>query len=261
MWYILHMSSGVVEDPQPEQDAQPAMTFGAKVPLKHIQIAKAIQASIEQGELKPGDRLGGEVELASRMDVSRGTIRRALEELVAGGHIRTERGRGSFVTYSGAKLDEEPGWAQALLEAGAELEVEVLRLELISDPVLSVHLGSPVSGFLATDRLRRLPNGKPVSLEQSRVVASPALRQVFQEKGLVDDSLTSTLAAANLRVGGGQQWLQALELGQEAADLFGVPKGTVYLHALRIAKDQHGEPLEQVSSILDPEYFSFHTTF
>lgn len=229
--------------------------------LKHLRVARTIQESIEQGILRPGDPLGGELQLANQLDVSRGTVRRALEELAAAGYIRTERGRGSFVTYSGERLSEGLGWARALLDLGVETEVEVLRLELMTDAALAIHLGSHRQRFLAVDRIRRLPDGHAISLERSRTVASERLITEFRENGLLGGSLSATLAAAGLHAAGGEQWIQTIELDDADARLFGVEPGAIFLHALRITTDGQGEPLEQVSSILNPAHFSFHITF
>lgn len=230
-------------------------------PLKHQLVASALKDSIEQGELKAGDRLEGEVELAQQLAVSRGTVRRALEELAAWGYIRTEKGRGSFVTYEGRPLQESPGWAQALLDLGVATRVELLRLEVINDPVLAIHLGAASSRFLAVDRLRRLDDGTPISLERSRVSSNRRLEELVRDRELAGGSLSQTMVAAGLEVHSGEQWLQASPLDAADAALFQTEPGTVYLHALRVTRDRQGLPVEQVSSILDPAHFSFHVTF
>ena len=61
------------------------------------QIAQTLSTEIGPGGLKPGARLPTEAQLATRFDVNRHTIRRAIESLVRTGLVRVEQGRGSFV--------------------------------------------------------------------------------------------------------------------------------------------------------------------
>lgn len=72
-------------------------------------VADAIAGQIARGELKPGERLRNERELAEDHGVARMTIARAVRELRARGLIRTEIGKGHFVEGETPppKADEE----------------------------------------------------------------------------------------------------------------------------------------------------------
>jgi DNA-binding GntR family transcriptional regulator len=59
-------------------------------------VADRIREAIMRGTLPPGTQLG-EVELATRLGVSRGPLREAMQRLVAEGLLRSERHRGLFV--------------------------------------------------------------------------------------------------------------------------------------------------------------------
>lgn len=74
-------------------------------------VAEAVIARIKGGELKPGDRLPNEKDMAELYGVSRISLREALRYLAARGLIVTRHGDGTFVnTY-------EPGWlAEAIYE-------------------------------------------------------------------------------------------------------------------------------------------------
>ena len=54
------------------------------VPLYH-QLAEQLSAAIASGELQPGDAFENEVAMAERLGLSRPTVRRAIQELVAQG--------------------------------------------------------------------------------------------------------------------------------------------------------------------------------
>ena len=67
------------------------------VPL-HIQAEEAILAMIASDEYKNGKLLPGEVELAERLNVSRNTLRQAINKLVFEGKLSRRRGYGTWVT-------------------------------------------------------------------------------------------------------------------------------------------------------------------
>jgi GntR family transcriptional regulator, phosphonate transport system regulatory protein len=60
-------------------------------------IADDIEQEIAAGAYASGDKLPGEVEIASRFDVNRHTVRRALADLAGRGLVHAERGSGTFV--------------------------------------------------------------------------------------------------------------------------------------------------------------------
>lgn len=61
------------------------------------QIADWIRALIDNGDLRPGDKLPSESDLMRHFGKTRTTVRRAFSTLAAEGRIRTERGVGAFV--------------------------------------------------------------------------------------------------------------------------------------------------------------------
>ncbi|MGV8847142.1 GntR family transcriptional regulator [Tessaracoccus sp.] len=227
---------------------------------KHLDVVQEIEKSILDGEVKTGTRLLGEHALAEQFNTSRGTIRRALGELAQRNLISTETGRGSFVTFDGRALDTPEGWTHALVNSGLRLSTHILFLGVISDPALSVHIGTTTTRFLAVDRVRRLPDGSVVSLERSRIPATEALSRIPAE-GLVEGSLTRTMRAAGLEPVSGEQWVQTFALDGPTAAIFEQPPGRAHLHAIRITRDAANEVVEHVTSILDPDHFRIHIHF
>ncbi|MBP0445322.1 FadR family transcriptional regulator [Roseomonas sp. SSH11] len=69
---------------------------GGRLPLT-IRVSRDLQARINHGELRPGDRLPTERELMARYGVSRTVVREAISSLRASGQIETQQGRGAFV--------------------------------------------------------------------------------------------------------------------------------------------------------------------
>lgn len=227
---------------------------------KHHRVARILSREIRGGSLPDGSRLPGEHALTERFSVSRSTVRAALRSLAEEGLVRTHPGIGSFVSFDGAPLDNRHGWKQSLREqGGVRPQTTVLRLELVHDRALRDALALEDERFLAVDRMRAL-DGSRVSLERSRVPLYPGLADV-PRTGLLDGSLTATLAAAGLMVASGEQRATAVPLDAADAEQLRRPPGTSFLRVTRIGRSPTGAVLEHVVSLLDPARFELRTSF
>jgi GntR family transcriptional regulator, transcriptional repressor for pyruvate dehydrogenase complex len=72
------------------------------------QVVAYVRGLIEQGALRPGDRLPPERELAGRVGVSRPSVRAGLRALAAMGVVQTRHGAGTFITDGPPVLGSEP---------------------------------------------------------------------------------------------------------------------------------------------------------
>jgi GntR family transcriptional repressor for pyruvate dehydrogenase complex len=61
------------------------------------QVVSYVRALIERGELRPGDRLPAERDLATHIGVSRPTVRAGLRALAAFGVVRSRHGSGTYI--------------------------------------------------------------------------------------------------------------------------------------------------------------------
>jgi DNA-binding transcriptional regulator YhcF (GntR family) len=105
------------------------------VPL-HQQISARLREEITSGALEPHARLPSEQELGSRFDVSRVTVRRALQTLEADGLIYRRQGLGSFVCDRRVPhgLVRLTDFAQDLQRAGLDASSRVLHRGLVECP-------------------------------------------------------------------------------------------------------------------------------
>src|SRR5687767_15638469 len=72
------------------------------------QVVRHIALLIESGNLKPGDRLAPERELARELGVSRPTVRAGLHALAAMGVTESRQGAGTFITGGPPRLGAGP---------------------------------------------------------------------------------------------------------------------------------------------------------
>ena len=71
-------------------------------------VVSHVRSLIERGELRPGDRLPPERELAVQLGVSRPSVRAGLRSLAAIGVLQTRHGAGTFITDGPPTLGSEP---------------------------------------------------------------------------------------------------------------------------------------------------------
>lgn len=135
----------------------PNSRFGETAPALYEQVKARLRAAIAAGEFLPGDRLPPETELMRQFGVSRNTVVRALNDLVAEGLLLRIRGSGTYVRRrdhrdNPASRRGDPSSAGD--RSGSPSPVVVgagvapLRLGVVAD--MAVPVGNPyVTGILA----------------------------------------------------------------------------------------------------------------
>ncbi|GAA3342600.1 GntR family transcriptional regulator [Curtobacterium pusillum] len=230
------------------------------VSSKRRLVADALRDAIATGRYRTGDRLPGEHDLAERFAVSRGTVRAALADLADEEYIATHGGVGSVVTFDGAALDPRGGWARSIAASGTEVTTRVLGIAHLDDPRLQAEVDAATATFVTVDRLRTVVGGRPVSLERSVLPRVGRIAAAVTE-GLVDDSLTATIAESGLVPASAEQWIDVIPLGADDARLLERAAGTPFLRSRRLSRTGDGRFVERVDSLLDPDRFRLHMRF
>lgn len=103
------------------------------------QVFEQLRELIYRGQLKPGDQLMPERELAAGMDVSRTTIRNAINKLVVMGLLEHKQGQGTFVRQPSSidanliaqAMDSQNPTLENLLEVRMGLECNAAALAAV----------------------------------------------------------------------------------------------------------------------------------
>src|SRR5262245_31831815 len=105
-----------------------ALAKSKKAPV-YEEVMVRLAGLLQQGRLKPGDRLPSERALAERLHVSRATIREALRAMQLKGLIVSRRGAGSFI--AGGRPEE---LADALHHLALK---DIFELRLLIEPSIA----------------------------------------------------------------------------------------------------------------------------
>ncbi len=117
------------------------------------QVEERIRGAICEAGLKAGDAFLGEVELASRLGVSRNVVREALSRLQTLGILNTRKRRGTVITepdiFAGmAKVVDLPVFGEAPQRELVEIR---LIMELGVSEIIMLH--KPTAGLLKLERI------------------------------------------------------------------------------------------------------------
>ncbi len=157
-------------------------------------ITRAIEGEIAEGTLAPGARLPTEAQLATRFDVNRHTVRRALEELQRSGLVRVEQGRGSFVAEDSLDYEIAPRtrFSEWIRRHNKEPSGTALALrEIPADSTVAAALGVRIGAkVVQLDRLG-MADGRPVTLGSHYFAAArfPGLLARLGQGGTISEAL------------------------------------------------------------------------
>ncbi|MDW4498900.1 GntR family transcriptional regulator [Sulfitobacter sp. D35] len=118
----------------------------------YVQLAELLIRDVAAGRILDGERLPPEREMAADLDVSVGTLRKALAELEKKGMLERVQGSGNYVRDAGNDGSVYAMFRLELPEGGGLPRADVLEVDLLPKPVDLPRFGSAQRG----SRVRRL---------------------------------------------------------------------------------------------------------
>ncbi|MEJ2818419.1 MULTISPECIES: GntR family transcriptional regulator [unclassified Caulobacter] len=184
------------------------------------QLQRALREAIQKKVLGPDDALPAERDMAEEFNISRITVRKALDGLVSEGLLTRRQGAGTFVAARVEKsFSKLTSFTEDMISRG-----RVPRSEWISKamgavtPEESLTLGlSPGTPVFRFARIR-YADGAPMALEYSTVAGF-----ALPSAEVVGVSLYEALEATGHRPARALQRLRAVLFTAEQAELLGVP--------------------------------------
>ncbi|MFN4329036.1 MAG: GntR family transcriptional regulator [Limnobacter sp.] len=252
---------------QDHLDPQAASVDGSRldpnqvVPLYH-QIYLILREQIIEGHYnsKP---LPGELVLAEQFNVSRVTMRRALQDLVKEGLVARGRGKGTFVKPQPAQRTSSLGQSQLLSASAMRLQAsgDSSDLQLITskrilppaDIATALHLPSDaiVEKLI---RIREL-NGQPVAHLTSYIPQDLSGR--ICRRRLREFPILVLLEEAGVKVAKARQSISARLADASVAYALGVPVGAPLLAISRVAYDEDGRPVQVLKGLYRPDRYDY----
>ncbi len=222
------------------------------------QVYSVLTARLVDGHWKPSEPIPSEMALAKELGVSQGTVRKALNQMVAENLLQRQQGKGTFVAehtqesslFRFFRLREPHGeslipktqvlasirraanaYERKMLNLDAKAQVvELLRLRfLLEEPVICEKVIQPLSVFPDIDKESVLPN---------------SLYTLYQEKYGI------SIVSVN-------DELKATTLPEEFADHLGLPAGAPVLKVERASSHIDGRVVELSHAYCSTEHFIY----
>jgi len=231
---------------------------GLPTPLYH-QLYTVLRERIMRGDFAPSQTLPGEQELARMFDVSRITVKRALNELAASGLVSRHRGRGTIVTDRGV-VPVVQGSFETLINSlhAIGMETEVRLLEVVEgrmpDSVIA-RLELAADALVQCSTRVRSVEGAPFSHLVSYVPAEIARR--YDVKDLASTAILTLLSRVGAEAYEANQWITATGAEPQIASALDVPVGAPLLQIERVMKGRDGRPVQFMVAHYRPDRFQY----
>lgn len=228
------------------------------VPL-YFQVAQRLEELIESGQLSPGSRLENEIALAEALNLSRPTMRQAIQYLVDKGLLLRKRGVGTQVMHTRVRRTVElTSLYDDLSRTNKQPRTDVLTFGVITAPdEIAVALALPAgSEVLAIERLR-YAQGEPLALMRNYL--PDGLLRITREQ-LADHGLYALIREAGIRLRLADQTIGARKASAEEARLLDEARGAPLLTMARTAYDDAGVAAEYGVHVYRASRYSFELT-
>lgn len=222
---------------------------------------QSLREDIFRGRYAEDEPLPTDSALAEQHGLSRQTVRRAYQELVAEGLVYRVPGRGTFVTPKSTRYRRPFGTVDDLLSLQLDTEFELVEpLSGRLDQIAAEALGLSDKHVYAA-AFRRLHQGAVFCF--TRVFLPPRIaHQLADVSELTDPGVRTNVTVIGLIESHGndiaeaEQVITAVAASSELSDLLGCPVDAPLLHIERTYVDRKGEALEQAISDFLPAYYS-----
>src|SRR3984893_17528099 len=138
--------------------------------LLYSRVESVLASEINAGALKVGDQLPTEDTLIARFEVSRITVRRAIQNLVSRGLVEIHRGKGTFVAAPKItqELTELSGFVEDMHALGRKPTARVISKEIVTaDATVARQLALTRGEHVVRIRRVRLADGIPLSFDET----------------------------------------------------------------------------------------------
>ena len=224
----------------------------------YIQIHNQIKKDIEAGVWAVGDRIPSERELALEFNVSRMTLRQAVQTLVEEGILERQVGAGTFVARKKVqeKMTGVTSFTELMEEQGKKPSSRTVSY-LVTTPSLS-----------EMERLKLKDDEKVLRMERIRyadevpicfeVATLPYSLVKDYERNQITTSLYRTLEESGRKIGHAQQSVSAQVASERIAEYLNIERGSAILRLRQITELGDGTPFEYVRTQYAGDKFEFY---
>ncbi|MCU0733059.1 MAG: GntR family transcriptional regulator [Hyphomonas sp.] len=136
----------------------------------YAKVEATLSSEISEGVLARGSQLPPEESLIERFGVSRTTVRKAIENLVARGLVEIRRGKGTFVTEPKIRqsLTELSGFVEDMISMGRNPTARLIdKSSVPANEMVAERLGLAIGALVCRIERVRLADGVAISFDET----------------------------------------------------------------------------------------------
>jgi GntR family transcriptional regulator len=228
----------------------------------YYQIKELLLREIRRGKYGVGEKIPGELDLAKEFQVSRPTVRQAINELVFEKVLWRERGKGTFVNQPkiDSRLDVLTPFVEELQSQGLLPGLVIVSNKLVVPSANIARALDLADDEKAIEFVRvRLANNNPVILRTSyfNYKLMPFLLTTDKEEL---EPLYPHIESHWFKMTRAEQTLQVVQARKHEANLLQVATGFPLILWEGIVSNYDGRPLEYVKSLYRGDRYKFYIT-
>jgi DNA-binding GntR family transcriptional regulator len=228
------------------------------IPL-YFQVSSRLEKAIHSGAIPAGARLENEISIASRLGLSRPTIRRAIQDVVDKGLLVRRRGIGTQVVQGTVTRQVElTSLYEDLKNSHHEPGTQVLSHEIRpATKEAADAFGIPVGSDIVFLRRQRSTDTVPVAVLENYL---PMEFADITTEQLESRGLYQILTSRGVSIRIAKQKIGARRAHDDEAALLDIEENSPVLTMERVAFDNSGAAIEYGHHCYRPDMYSFETT-
>lgn len=233
-----------------------SLQAGGPGPL-YLKLRQALEDAISSGKLNHGDALPPERDLAGYANISRVTVRKAVDDLVKDGLLVRRQGSGTFVVKPVAKVEQSlsrlTSFTEDMARRGLATRARWLDRDLCHpSPDEMMMLGLPADALVARLGRLRIAGDMPLAIERACISA-----EFLPDPLEVTGSLYATLERRGCRPVRAVQRISAYNMKDPDASILDVPVGAAGLSIERVSYLRSGWVVEFTRSVYRGDAYDF----
>jgi GntR family transcriptional regulator len=227
---------------------------------RYHQVYVALRGWIGDGTFAPGARIPTEPELCEAFAVSRITIRRAIDDLVAEGLVVRRQGSGTYVPVEAGELPvalDLREMTTRVANIGRTTKVADLRVEWVAPDQATRALLDLEATALVHKSVRVRTRGS----DRLGIITAWVRESVGRQLRLADlrqGTVLEAIERAGVEIESADQTIGATLAGIDAARALRVPAGVPLVHIERIVRSTGGQPIERVEALWRADAYQYH---
>ena len=217
------------------------------VPI-YAKIYDQVRSRIRSGELKIGDRIESERQLAARHKVSLMTARHAVASLELDGLVERRRGSGTYVSAPRINWNRLHSFTEEMAARGISCSSRLLSATVArAGEDTAAHLGVNAGAALARIERLRLGDSEPLGVEDCLLPLDrfPLLLNHRFESASLFQILEREY---HVRIARAEETVEAREAGKRIGGLLGISAASPVLYLIQVLSDTHSRPIAVASA-------------